>query len=199
MLQEGVRGEDVVVGLNDGGGDLGSRGHGEGELGLAAVVDGEALKEERAETRAGSTTSGVEDHEALETSAVVSELSDAVKDKVDDLLADGVVTTGVVVGSILLAGDELLRVVELAVSTSADFITNSRFEINKDSTRDVLAGTSLREEGVEGVITTADGLVGGHLAIGLDAVLEAVKLPAGVTSLDTSLANVNRKTLSHFR
>lgn len=41
--------------------------------------------------------------------------------------------------------------------------------------------TGLREEGVEGVITPANGLVRRHLAIGLDAVLEAVKLPASVT------------------
>jgi hypothetical protein len=52
----------------------------------------------------------------------------------------------------------------------------------------VLASTSLREEGVERVIATTDGLVGGHLAVGLDAVLEAVKLPAGIAGLDTSLA-----------
>jgi hypothetical protein len=61
----------------------------------------------------------------------------------------------------------------------------------------VLASTSLREEGVERVVATADGLVGRHLAIGLDAVLKAQKLPSGVTSLDTSLAKVNSDALSH--
>jgi len=30
------------------------------------------------------------------------------------------------------------------------------------------------------------------MAIGLDAVLQAVKFPAGIADLDTSLANVNR-------
>ena len=38
--------------------------------------------------------------------------------------------------------------------------------------------------------------VSAHLAIGLDAVLEAVELPAGVTNLGSSLAHVNRDTLS---
>ena len=33
-------------------------------------------------------------------------------------------------------------------------------------------GTGLGEEGVEGIITTTDGFVGGHLAIRLDTVLE---------------------------
>lgn len=41
--------------------------------------------------------------------------------------------------------------------------------------------TGLREEGVESVVTASDGLVRGHLPIGLDAVLEAVKLPASVS------------------
>jgi hypothetical protein len=111
VLQEGVTGKHVVVRLNDSGRHLRGRGHGEGELGLAAVVDRQTLKEQGAETRSASTTSGVEDHEALKTCALVSELADAVKDKVNDLLSDGVVTTGVVVGGILLAGDQLLRVV----------------------------------------------------------------------------------------
>jgi len=62
----------------------------------------------------------------------------------------------------------------------------------------MLASTSLREKGVEGVITTTDSLIGGHLAIRLDSVLEAVKLPAGVTGLDTGLTNVDRKALSHL-
>jgi len=171
VLQERVGGQHVVVGLHDGSGDLGGRGHGEGELGLAAVVHGKALKQERAEAGAGTSTSGVEDHEALETSAVVSKLADSVEDKVNNLLADGVVTTGVVVGSIFLARDQLLRVVQLSVGASADFVAHRGLKVDEHGTRNVLASTSLREEGVEGVVTTADGLVGGHLAIRLDTVL----------------------------
>lgn len=33
----------------------------------------------------------------------------------------------------------------------------------------------------------------------LDAMLETVKLPAGIADLNTSLTNVNRNALSHFR
>jgi hypothetical protein len=62
----------------------------------------------------------------------------------------------------------------------------------------VLTGTSLGKEGVERVIATADSLVGRHLAIRLNAVLEAVKLPASISGLDTSLTNVDRKTFTHF-
>jgi hypothetical protein len=101
----------------------------------------------------------VEDQEALESSAVVGELTDAVQGQVDDLLADGVVSTCIVVSSILLAGDELLRVEQLAVGASAHLIDHSGLQIDEDAARHVLAGTSLREEGVESIITTSDGLV----------------------------------------
>jgi hypothetical protein len=62
----------------------------------------------------------------------------------------------------------------------------------------VLASTSLGEKGVERVIAASHGLVGGHLAIGLDPVLEAVQLPASITGLDTGLTDVDRKTFTHF-
>lgn len=136
----------------------------------------------------------MENEESLKTGAVVGKFADAVKDEINNLLANGVVTTGVVVGSILLAIDDLLGVVELTVSSVANFIADGRLEIDVDSTGDVLASSSLAEEGVEGIIAHSNGLVGGHGAIRLNSVLEAVKLPAVVTNLDTSLAQVDRDT-----
>jgi len=67
----------------------------------------------------------VEDEEPLQTGALVSQLADAVKHQVDDLLADGVVSTCVVVGSIFLAGDQLLWVEQLTVGASTDLIYDS--------------------------------------------------------------------------
>jgi len=198
VFQQGVGRQHVVVGLNDGSGDLGGRGHSEGELGLAAVVDREALQKKRAKTRSGTTTSGVEDHESLETSAVVSQLADSVKNKVNNLLADGVVTTGVVVGGILLSRDDLLGVVQLSVGSSSDLIAHTGLKIDVHGTGNVLASTSLREEGVEGIITSTNGLIRGHLTVGLDSVLEAVKLPAGISGLNTALTDMNRQALTHF-
>ena len=49
---------------------------------------------------------------------------DPVEDYVNEFPADCVVTTGVVVGSILLAGDQLLGVEELAVGSGTDLICN---------------------------------------------------------------------------
>mmetsp|Transcript_27255 Transcript_27255/g.50246 ORF Transcript_27255/g.50246 Transcript_27255/m.50246 type:complete len:459 (+) Transcript_27255:280-1656(+) len=197
VLKERVGGKDGVVGLNNGGRDLGRGVDGETELGLLAVVNGEALKEERAETGTGTTTDGVEDKETLETRAVVGKLTDAVKGKVNNLLTDGVVATGEVVGGILLTGDQLLRVEELPVGTLANLVNDGGLKIKEDAAGNVLAGTSLGEEGVEGIIATTDGLVRGHLAIGLDTVLKAVELPAGITNLDTGLADVNTDNFTH--
>lgn len=55
------------------------------------------------------------------------QFSDAIEDRVNDLFADGVVTTSVVISRILFARDQLLWVEELAVGTSADLIWNKMF------------------------------------------------------------------------
>jgi len=198
VLEGGVRGEDTVVWLNDGGRDLRGRVDGELELGLLAVVDGESLHKKRSKAGTGTATEGVEDQKALKTSALIGELSDSVEHEIDDLLTNGVVATGVVVSGILLAGDQLLGVEELSVGAGSDLVDDGGLEIDKDGSGDVLACTSLGEKGVEGVVATADGLVRGHLAVWLDAVLEAVELPASITDLDTGLSDVDGDTLSHF-
>ena len=92
-------------------------------------VDGEAeLEEKRAQAGARAAAGGVEDHEALKARAVVRELAHAVEHEVDDLLADGVVATRVVVRRVLLAGDDLLGVVELAVRAGAHLVADGGLE-----------------------------------------------------------------------
>ena len=86
---------------------------------------------------------------------------------------------------------------ELSIGSGSDLIDDSWLEIEEDGSWNVLASTSLREEGVESIITTTDGFVGWHLTIWLNTVLKAEKLPAGVTDLDTSLTDVDRNDFSH--
>lgn len=107
-------------------------------------------------------------------------------------LSNGVMTAGVVVRRILLPADDLLGVVELAVGATSDLVADGGLQVDVHRARDVLAGAGLAEERVEGVVAPSDGLVGGHLAVRLDAVLEAVELPAAVAGLDTGLAHVDR-------
>mmetsp|Transcript_52419 Transcript_52419/g.156418 ORF Transcript_52419/g.156418 Transcript_52419/m.156418 type:complete len:286 (-) Transcript_52419:111-968(-) len=197
VLQKGVHAEHGVVGLDNGRGHLGACPDGEGKLRLLAVVDREALQHQAAEARAGAATAGIEDHEALQPRAVVRELPDPVEHEVNDLLADGVVPAGKVVCGVFLPRDKLLRMEELPVGAGANLVHHRRLEVHKDATRHVLTCAGLAEEGVEGVVTTADGLVARHLTIGLDAVLEAEQLPAGVADLDASLADMDADALAH--
>ena len=103
MLEEGVSGQDGVVWLNNGGGDLWGWVDGESKLGLLTVINGKSLEEKGSESGTGSSTDGVEDEETLETGALVGELSDSVEAEIDDLLTDGVMSSGEVVGGILLS------------------------------------------------------------------------------------------------
>ena len=95
---------------------------GELQLGLLAVVHRQTLHQQGGEAGAGATTEGVEDEEALQTRALVSQLADAVQNQVHDFLADGVVTAGVVVGGVLFARDELLGVEELSVLAGPNLV-----------------------------------------------------------------------------
>merc|ERR1719197_756907 len=58
VLQQRVGGQHRVVGLNHGGGDLRGRVHGEAQLGLLAVVDGQALQEQGAQAGARAAAHG---------------------------------------------------------------------------------------------------------------------------------------------
>jgi hypothetical protein len=58
----------------------------------------------------------------LQTSAVVCKLPDAVESKINNFLANGIVAPSKVICSIFLAGDELLRMEQLAIYSSTNFI-----------------------------------------------------------------------------
>ena len=123
-----------TVRLHHGSGHLRGGVDGELELGLLAVVDRQPLHEEGGESRSSSATEAVEDEESLKTGTLVGQLADSVQDQVDDLLADGVVTSCIVVSSVLLAIDELLGMEQLAVGSSADLdvpCTNRYYKYSK--------------------------------------------------------------------
>ena len=198
VLEKRVSGEDGVVWLNNGGGDLWGWIDGETKLGFLTIVHGKSLEEKGTETGSSSSTDGVEDKETLETCALIGELSDSIEAEINDFLTNGVMSSGEVVGGIFLSGDELLWMEELSVGTGSNLIDNGWLEIEEDGSWDVFTSTSLGEEGVEGIITTTDGFIGWHLTIWLDTVLEAEKLPACVTDLDTGLTDVDGNNFSHM-
>ena len=138
----------------------------------------------------------MEDKKSLESSALISQLSNCVETEIDDLLSHSVVSTSVVVGGIFLSGYQLLRVEQLSVGSSSHFIYDSWLQVQEHSSRNVFSGSSFTEEGVEGVIAASDGLVRGHLTIRLDTMLETVEFPAGITDLTSGLSKVDRDTLT---
>uniref|UniRef100_A0A182WE44 Uncharacterized protein n=1 Tax=Anopheles minimus TaxID=112268 RepID=A0A182WE44_9DIPT len=196
VFQGGVRGQDGVVRLHHGRRNLRCRVDGKLQLRLLAIIHRQTFHQEGGKSGSGTATERVEDQETLQTRALVGQLADAVQHQIDDLLADGVVSTGVVVRGILLARDQLLRVEQLAVGTGTHLIHHGRFQIDEHGTWHMLAGASFREEGVERIIPTANGLVRGHLTVRLDAMLQTVQLPTGITDLHTGLSNVYGNALT---
>ena len=198
VLQKGVSRQHRVVWLNNSGGDLWGWVDGETQLGLLSVVNRKSFQEEGTKTGSSTTSNSVENQETLETSTVIGQLSDSVQAQVDDFLTDGVVTTGKVVGGIFLTGDQLFWVEKLSVGTGSDLIDDSWLKIEENASWDVLSSSGFGEKGVESIITSSNGLVGRHLAVRLDTVLEAVQLPASITDLDTGLSDMNGDNFTHL-
>ena len=198
VLEKSVRGKHAIVGLYNGGGNLGTRVNAESKLGLLSVVNGKSLGKESSKTRSRTSSNGVEDEESLKTGTLIGELSHTVEHEINDLLTDGVMSTSVVIRGILLSGDELLGMVQLSVGSRANLVNDGGLEIDENTSGDVLSCSGLREEGVEGIITSSDGLVRGHLSVRLDSVLKAVELPTGVTDLDTGLSYMDRDYFTHL-
>merc|ERR1719481_1135170 len=197
VLESSVGAEGGIVRLHHSSGHLRSRVDTELQLGLLPVIYGEPLHQKGGKPGASSTTEGVEDKEALEAGAVVGELADSVQHKVNNLFANSVVASSVVVGSIFFTADKLLGMKELPVGTSPDLIYHGRFKVEEDSPGNMLSGACLGEKGGEAVVGSSCGLIGGESAVGLKAVLKAIELPAGIAHLDSSLANVNGDTFPH--
>ena len=52
---------------------------------------------------------------------------------------------------------------QLAISSGANFVDDGRLQINEYGAWNVLPGSSLAKESVEGIVSLSNGLVRGHL------------------------------------
>merc|ERR1719312_2131012 len=84
--------------------------------------------------------------------AVISQPPDSVQHEVNELLANGVVAPGVVVGSVLLPADHLLRVEQLTVGPRPDLVHHGGLQVDKDCPGNMLARAGLREESRKRII-----------------------------------------------
>ena len=189
VFKGGVGGEDGIVGFNNSCSNLRSRIHREFKLGLLTIINRQSFHEKRSKTRSSATTEGMEQKETLQTCAHISKLPNSVQNKINNLLTNSIMSSGIIVSGILLAIDQLFRMEKLAVSSTSCLVNHSWLQINKDSSGHMLASSSLGEKGGEGIISK--GLVRGHVAVRLDSMLKAVQLPTGITDLNTGLANVD--------
>lgn len=78
---------------------------------------------------------------------------------------------------------------ELVLGTSENFVNNCGFQVYEHCLGPMLA--NLIEEGVEGIISSLDGLVVGHPA------WRPKSSPMGIADLDTSLVNIDGDVLIH--
>jgi hypothetical protein len=86
---------------------------------------------------------------------------------------------------------------QLPICSRSDLVDDSRLQVQKHRSWHIFASASLRKESTEGIIAASYSFVAGHLAIGLDAVLQTEKFPTSVSDLNTSLTNVDGNNLSH--
>ena len=99
-----------------------TRVDGEFQLGFLSIIHRQSFHQQGRESRARTTSERMEDQEPLKTRTLISQLSCSVEHLVDQLFTNGVVTSGVVIGSIFFASDKLFRVEELTVCTSSDLV-----------------------------------------------------------------------------
>ena len=72
-------------------------------------------------------------------------------------------------------------------------------QVYKNSPGDVLSSSSLTEEGVEGIISSSQSFITGHLSIRLDPMLQTIEFPACIANLDTGLTHIDGDTLTLWR
>lgn len=93
MFKSRVSSKDGIIRLDDRARELRSWINAELKFRFLAVVSRKPLEKQSTETRASSTSERVENEEALETRAVVCKPPELIHDGVNELFADGVVTT----------------------------------------------------------------------------------------------------------
>lgn len=64
----------------------------------------------------------MENQKPLQASTLIGQFSDAIQYQVNDLFSNSIMATGIIVGGIFFAGDQLLWMEQLTISSSADFV-----------------------------------------------------------------------------
>merc|ERR1712018_655985 len=129
--------------------NLGSRIDGEFKFGFFAIINGETFHKKGGESRSSATTKGVEKEESLQSRTLVSQFTNTIQDKINNLFSNSVVSTSIIIGSVFLSSDQLFRMEQLSVSSCSYFVDDSWFQINEDSSWDMFSGSSFSKKVVK--------------------------------------------------
>ena len=165
-------------------------------MGNTGVLLADLGDEERAHTRAGTTTQGVGDLEALEAVAGLGLLAHNVEDGVDELGTLGVVALSPVVTGTRLAEDEVVRAEHLAEGAGAHGVHRAGLEVHQHGAGNVAAAGGFVEVHVDALELEVGVAV--VRAGGVNAMLVADDFPEFGTDLVTALAGLNVHDFAHF-
>jgi len=122
VLERGVSGQYGVVRLNHGRGHLWRRVDRELQLALFPIIHAQPFHEQGREPGTSASAEGVEHQETLQPCALVRQFPNPIQHDIHNLFADRVVATGVVVGCVFFAGDQLFGVKQLSVRAGTHFV-----------------------------------------------------------------------------
>ena len=98
----------------------------------------------------------MKDEESLKGVGRLCHLADLVEGMLDLLLADGVVPSRVVVGRVLLAGQQVALVEQFVVGAVLDLVDDRGLQVDEEGPRRKVAGSGLQEEGLKGLIAVVN-------------------------------------------
>mmetsp|Transcript_10174 Transcript_10174/g.30179 ORF Transcript_10174/g.30179 Transcript_10174/m.30179 type:complete len:201 (-) Transcript_10174:99-701(-) len=190
-----MHGEDGVVGLHDGAGELPRRVNKGLIDDLLAEVVPHPSDHVRANARAGATPAGIEEEEALQVGAVVALLPERLHDVFRDPEGFRHLSPFEVVAlAVLLVAQQRLRLEEVP-GPVPELVGRRLLRVHEDGSRNVLPFARPREEGLVVVVVIVDALFAP--AVFRDAVLLAEELPDPQSDLATGLADVDVNDLLH--
>jgi hypothetical protein len=189
VLRQAAHAQQAVVWLHD---DVALLRVGEHAVRLYELLGEpvvESLEHEGAQTRAGTTSNRVQQHEALERVGAVGLAVDHVQDVLVHLLAHAVAHAPVVSGAgAILVDVEVLGVVDVLVCARLDRVEHARLEIEQNGAWNVSRVVGLVEEDVLAVAALGRKVL--EVAVAVDAVLLAQLLPELLPDAVAALARL---------
>ena len=103
----------------------------ESESRLLPIVDRQTFQKQTAETRSNISATRIVHQETLKANAIVRQFPEAIQDKGNDFLANSVISTREIVGSVFLSRDQSLRVTQLPTYDGTHFNHERGLQINE--------------------------------------------------------------------